>query len=827
MKTRMPTPGRRWRSLLMTALMTAPLWAGACGGDEQPAAKDATTDEAGDAVADAESVDAGQVADTAGPADTSGGCTCEGFDCGYPAGCSVSCGACPAGKKCSNNICKDKPPSEQLIKMGQWCGPYEGCLPPASGSSQIDYDNYYDCLDDQCETKDCSGNVCTRNCTITKDKVINHSGESGADGIEDPGVESECAAAVDGPHGDTYRCIELRSEAQVAQGQNYQICRAGTTFAPCKASADCPDGEVCQLIYLMGEYQNRCRPKHKQPDGKPGKVFSEACNSNPYAGDVALCQSGTCFGWGCMAFCDSDQDCVTTPGACKAGKCPNGAVCKDDTDCSAWGCEAGHTIYSNVDKTFKMCWPKGCKVDGDCGDDEFYCRLAYNGVVSQTGDPDPDDPNKVILPDWDNYCRRRLPGSAAKGEACDPYSTDDIKAHPPCQNPFACDNGVCGGYCGADADCPASMRCGVSDLRFDTDDPDDGLYDVFLAYGSCVHMPEAGTVCHAQADCPGGHCKGWRHANPAAASDDKAPAWSSSGQCTQPSDSKGVYGDTCGPLGKGAICNSGWCANTSSSSGKAQVGFCTDLCGGRLECKGALKLYNKTYKSVCRSYKQTYNATLPPHDDVYLPYCWVSNSSASLDDRSSDKVCGSAKEACRAFPIAFGPDKAMKVEFWCSWNQNSSAPQPTKKAGEVCELDANGYQCLGGYCMTDVAAGKGYCSRICAEDSDCGQAIDGMFCDMENMGFPGLPRSDPKMAAIVPICRKKKSCIPCSWDYQCAGDNRCTNLGGPGTLSNQRCAPPCETDANCAGSDGGAKCQPATDRDGKPTANKVCTPKCS
>lgn len=807
--------GLGWAALVLAA---------GCGGeDPAPATADSgaqvVADTAQDAAADAGEPDLGAPSDLG----QDSGCSCAGIECGYPLGCATSCGPCPQGKKCSNNKCIVGPPSKKLKKMGQWCGPYLDCQPPPSGASDVDLQNYYACLDDQCETNDCSGNVCTSKCVITKDKVANHSGEKGADGIEDPDADSDCAGAVDGPHGEAYRCIELRSEAQIAQGQNYQICRAGTTFKPCENNADCPGGENCHLLYLMGEYQNRCQPKFKQPSGKEGATFSHACNSNPFAGDLSLCQSGTCFGWGCMEFCKTDQDCVTAPGACKASKCPDGAACKDDTDCSAWRCEAGHTIYSNVDKTFQMCWPKHCSVDKDCNDEEFYCRLAYNGVANPNGDPDPDDPNKVIKPAWDNYCRRRLPGTVAKGENCDPYSTDNIKTYAPCQNPFACDNGTCGGYCDGDGDCPTGMSCGVSDIRFDTDDPDDGIYDVFLAYGSCVSLPGASTKCYAQADCGDGFCKGWSHANAAAVDDKEAPAWTSDGMCVIADGKKGSFGATCGALGDGKLCKSGWCANTTSGSGKAQAGFCTDLCGGRDECPPAVKLYNTSYKTVCRSYKQTYNETAPPMDDNYLPYCWVSNNNASLEDCSGDKICASAKEACRAYPIAFGPDKPIKMEFWCSWNQNSSGAQPDKKDGEQCELESSGYQCLGGYCLSDSTAGKGYCSRLCGEDADCGPATDGMFCDLSNMGFPGLPRADANMAGIAPMCRKKKACIPCNWDHDCGGDFRCTNIGGPGTLANLRCAAPCLADKECG--DGGT-CKAAIDSNGKPTAGKVCAPKC-
>jgi len=73
---------------------------------------------------------------------------------------------------------------------------------------------------------------------------------------------------------------------------------------------------------------------------------------------------------------------------------------------------------------------------------------------------------------------------------------------------------------------------------------------------------------------------------------------------------------------------------------------------------------------------------------------------------------------------------------------------------------------------------------------------------------------------------KQKACIGCQYDFQCAGDYTCTNLGGTGSLANLRCAPPCETDTDCPGKGGGATCQFAKDSQGTILANKVCTPAC-
>jgi hypothetical protein len=373
------------------------------------------------------------------------------------------------------------------------------------------------------------------------------------------------------------------------------------------------------------------------------------------------------------------------------------------------------------------------------------------------------------------------------------------------------------------------MKCAISDYRFDLDDPEDEIYDVFLAHGRCKSMPGASKTCYAQADCADKTtCMGWNHAvDLAKGATPVSYAYTSSGLCVTVDPKKKSFGDHCGALAKEALCNSGRCFNTTNNAGKLQKGYCSDLCGSRSECTDKVKLYGYDYRGICRSVKYTYNATIPPHDDLYLPACRLTNGKSTLVDCSKTKTCSDASQACRSYSVAFGPDKAITTEYWCTWNQNSSNNPPvTGNVGDPCDLESNDYLCKGGYCLRDTKAGTGYCSGVCNKDSDCGSSKDGMFCDKGNMNWPGIPRNNANVAGVVPMCRKQKSCISCSYDYQCGGDYRCTNIGGTKTLTNQRCAPSCQSDKDCAASDGGIKCQAAKDKAGQTLTHKVCTPTC-
>ncbi len=824
----------------LAAIAAAFFFVAGCGGDNgdstTPTAKIGESD-TNDAGGEADTGSSGGGVDTGssgGATDTGGtkpnNCSCKGKQCGFIPGCSKSCGACAAGMSCQNHVCVPQPKAK-LLPFGSYCGAGTDCPMPANNASNTKWQQYYDCLDGICETNRCSGGLCTLKCTILEDKKINHSGDNGADGIEDPNADSECIDAADGTQGKKFRCVELRSPAELSQGSSsFAMCRPGTNFKPCKANKDCPTGEMCRLLYVYGEYQTRCMPPVKHPDGKPGKPFSHACNRNPGAGPLSLCRSDICFGLGCIEFCSKDSDCVTGAEKCTNGTCPNGQACTEDAHCSAWKCDPGHRIYSNVDKEFSVCWPKECGVGNDCGKG-YYCRLSYNGVQNIDGDPDPKDKTKKTLPGYANRCYRIADGSAKPGEKCDPYLTDKDQSYPPCGDPFRCENGRCGNLCKTDKDCPGKMLCGAREFGFDLSNPEDNIDDVHLPFSQCFTMPGANKdkPCYGQSECPKGkHCRAWHV--PVNLSQGATPVsykFVAQGLCIDEDKDKGNWGSHCGAQFGAKLCNGGQCFNTTSNSGAAQAGYCADVCSGRKDCAGKAKLYGYDYQALCRSSLWAFNTTLDPLDDLYRPVCRPTSKDASLEDCSKSFDCKALTDACRAYPIAWGPDKPIKVEYWCTRNFNGTGkPAPSKTAGEVCDLESNDYQCKGGYCMTDSTPGKGYCSRVCKSDSDCGKGGDGMFCDKGNMGFPGLARADAKMAGIVPVCRKKKSCIPCSWDHHCAGAYACTNIGGNGSLAKMRCAPPCKTDADCKGTDGGASCVPVKSRDGKARSLKVCQPGC-
>ena len=797
----------------------------ASGGNDTATADTADTTGGGtDSTADTDTAGTGDTA-----ADTGGDpCSCAGLQCGFIKGCNKSCGACPAGQACEANLCKPKT-TVLLKKFGEWCGPNKDCQPPPAGtdSQSTAAQAYRECLNGQCDTNLCNNNHCSKFCAMGTDKKNNATGADGGDGIEDEGANSECADATDGPHGDKYKCVELRTPAQVNQSGSLAICMAGTDFKPCKVDAECAATQTCRLYTVGGVLSSRCGPKSKNPDGKPGAKNTETCNNNVVTGEVAICENNFCAGLGCISFCKADTDCISQPGACKAGKCPNGTTCAGDVDCSAWKCDKNVNLDADDPTKFDICWPKNCELDGDCGDDNSYCRISYNGVQDIAGEPDPDDPKKVKFPGWANICMSKPKGAAKKGEKCDPF-TDDDTSLPGC-GIFICDEGYCGALCKEDTDCASNMTCGVSEVPFDLSDPEDDIYDLYLPINSCTPTPGKAGSCIAKADCKDGkYCKFFE--DEVNLPKDATPVgydYVLNGVCIDPDKDKQGIGKECGSLstatGLGKVCQSGVCLNTGNTQGLP--GYCSDFCGaGKSDCPATVTAYGQEYKTICRALLWAWNTTSNPMDDLYVPLCLPSSTENSLADCAESKACVAANEACVGFGVATGPDKPAKVEYSClkitnpATQADPNPPQPSKNVGDVCDLESDLSECKAAYCLEDTTAGKGYCSRVCNADADCGT---GLICDKNYMS---IPRADASKAGYMPLCRKVKSCLPCAYDYQCAGNYKCTNIGSAGTLSNQRCAPACEKDLDCASSDGGAKCIAAKDAAGKDLAHKVCAP---
>ncbi|MBM4346461.1 MAG: hypothetical protein FJ100_24050, partial [Deltaproteobacteria bacterium] len=538
-------------------------------------------------------------ASTGGPDGLSANAKCcadKGAKCGYVPGCTNSCGGCPSGEKCDTTpnsktiyTCIKSAPAKPLKKNGEACGPNAECVVPPGNASDAVQQEYYQCLNNQCEGGRCIFGVCTSQCKIAVDVKNNATGEKveNGDGIEDPDSQpSDCSGFVDGPAGKEFKCVQWFSPASPNQ---VYFCAPGTNFSPCKASADCKNGEVCSYRFVRGAYVSVCAPAYKEADGKPAQAsVGGYCNSNPKTGAVATCKNNFCGGAGCIEFCKSDDDCVTDVGACKAGKCPNGDACAKDAECSAWMCKKDSKVFGPDQPAVDVCLPKSCYLDEDCKNPAYYCLTQYNGVKSQDGDPDPKDPAKVKMPSWEeSACVKKAPNTAKKGEPCDDFPNDDDVTLKPCENKYWCVNATCSGHCKADKDCPSNSKCGVFEIPLDTSDPQDKKYDVFTGLKVCTPMPGATNACLGQSDCKAEakakYCRPYEIELPKPATGTADYKYTISGLCIEPEQGFGDPGAQCGPS-NGKSCKSGICLGTQDNEGKTLPGWCTDFCNAKGDC---------------------------------------------------------------------------------------------------------------------------------------------------------------------------------------------------------------------------------------------------
>ncbi len=358
-----------------------------------------------------------------------------GWQCG-PDGCGGRCSTgCDAGWECNNLSHRCQPPeSPPCDSFGQHCGRTGDCQPMIdTADGPVDNPNWPACMNAQCMTGQCFEPVCIQHCIITKDDV-DHAGEPGSDGINDPDAAfNDCGCtAFQGVMGNNAACVSFGHPEQT-QGVNF--CMFGTTFAPCSHTGECPDGETCQLHYILGKYTTRCSSTHQA-----AVAIGEYCNRNPQVGNVQYCETAQCLAPGCTGFCAHDSHCPADSMYCRK-------------DFAVFG-------ESYPELTVDMCWGKPCSVNADCPGGDHYCRVNLDGAGA-----------------WAHFCAAAAPNAAKLGEACEDNQYDSVPK-PPCAGPCP-DSGVCSAICESDADCAAggvSMKCSVKD-RF--------VGDVALPLGLC------------------------------------------------------------------------------------------------------------------------------------------------------------------------------------------------------------------------------------------------------------------------------------------------------------------------------------------------------
>ena len=374
--------------------------------------------------------------------------------------------------------------------------------------------------------------------------------------------------------------------------------------------------------------------------------------------------------------------------------------------------------------------PVPCTHDETCAATEI-CGLFYNGAAANAVEP---------APGWAPICTAPASGGAQAGQACDPFSGDADTSLPVCGNLSACMQGVCTALCTADAHCPTSTRCGVTQAPVETDDGKGGKVTLKLPVDICLPAGAADAdACSKTADCSNSElCLPWTLR--------KDGVITSEARCAPDSKAslKAAAGDACGvaasATGVGKLCKTAMCLYGSAQT----AGVCTTTCDGAAACPATLTWNGTTFPTACAALLVHGGATTAVEDDVYWPHCVAVNEKSSVGDCAETRSCAGT-EACKPFAIAWGPDSAAKVEYRCVEQATKAFPTgPDKDDGASCDPSALETGCKGGLCR--AVAGGGVCTRVCKDDAGC---ASGTTCQIETL----IPRADASKAATYQVCK--------------------------------------------------------------------------
>ncbi len=696
---------------------------------------------------------------------------CSGKACG-PDGCGGSCGSCDEGEAC--NVEGACVPYGDLAPLGGPCGPQADC--------QEDGENWPDCLDAQCATGLCRFPVCTMACAYGEDAINNHDASPYPDGVQDPHLNT-CDGAVLGPLGSEYHCVNLVPPGSPPAG----TCLAGTTFAYCTTSGDCPEGEECSLLQVGGVTELRCIRGLDESVG-----VGEYCEEVGALDEVCVVPD-LCSSDGCTAACLEDSECMPPETACVDGYCSQNPdlACEEAVDCSPWTCRLLDEEEWDDSGLRGVCEPRVCQASNDCRDDRYVCELRLGSPAN-------------FQLNWAHVCV--LPSPDANQVVGGPCS-NDVDSEFRCPVSDLCYKGVCTTLCTEDQDCadvPEGL-CAVVELPLNLDeDPElDGTLSLRVCESLASQSP-ALTSCSVDADCSeqGDVCAPVEL--PAMAG--LSLFFQIQNYCRAMPDSFGSYGDSCGLLPGEGECKMGFCAFGASEEDVAAL--CSQLCTSSESCPD-VTVDGVVRPSFCRAVVYGWNDTKDPGDDLYSSVCWPAPQGSSLGScEPLGEVCPEG-EVCTSTFQAGDPYTDASVEWLCM-----KRPENAGEAGvgQACELNVD---CASGVCL-DGPDGERYCSAFCEADVDCLAGGPTMICE-EYEAIPRYGAAD----AVVKQCRKAETCVPCLHHNDCAGGMRCMGVGADSS-GKFACAHPCVTDSECLLTDGDDTCKEGTTPDG--TAEFTCAP---
>lgn len=622
---------------------------------------------------------------------------------------------------------------------------------------------------------------CSKPCRIMQDVRINGSDILVPDGIEDnDSPVTQCGQGTTDVFDSPFLCV--RTDPLAEEG----LCYPAASFMPCAGPKDCPAGEACGFITIMGNLERRCLAKPKQALG-----LAESCGYDLKSGKAKICESWACSAFGCTQPCESDMDCLTPSAQCDlvTGMCFGQAkTCLSDADCSAWICRADLYI-DDFGLYVQACAPRECFKDSDCGDADYYCK---HSVV----------PSQSAALSFVGRCARKIKGGQGLGQPCNDNAGDGLP-DVVCENAAYCLEGRCSAMCEKDEDCVApdgaldAMKCVLRDFA-----STEGL-SIMAPVPICKWVGNNAKPCTTRDDCEGLPC------SPLI----QAKMKNVELLCTEPPDASVGPWNPCGEAAWGQLCDTGICLDPSP----LEPGLCSTVCRNEADCPDIASTWNGFSKFVCEGKVLSKLGSLYLGDDVYVSWCTAVAADSSLVPCKPIGQCAKPEETCRAV-VRFGPpSEAAKVSYVC-------VSVSGKDVGQPCNPSTWENTCKSGVCAPTPIKGVGFCTTPCESDAVCeGLGIAAARC-VERIA---IFRDPPESHVTVRECRVVDTCVACRDDRDCPAISlRCANVASSQYVTDFRCAPVCESDNECAQFGQGVACReveapPETSKAGKV---KVCAP---